>query len=111
MALALMHLLAEVLRFFAEIVDPIKSPKPETRSSLCGTASALDSELAQEMRNDDAMSMLDDDTLGYMLFRVRVVTGEHARVSTHAQLHPDSWEAVCATMAHTIVAGETAMSR
>jgi hypothetical protein len=96
------------LRWIADQVDP---PRPhEAPPYPCRAKSAITDEAAEVQRREDAMSLMDDDTWGYLLLRV-VDSGNFARVGVQLLLSEAMWPAVNETMTRIVLEAERLQHR
>lgn len=88
------------LRWLADQVDP---PKPHQSPPYPCRAKTVFTDVELEaQRREDAMSLLDEDTMGYLLVRVRD-EGSFAKLGVQVALAEEMWPAVNETLARVIL--------
>lgn len=93
-------MIAAALRWAADKIDPPERRFPDYPMRVKG--SAFDSDDAQDRRREDAMTVVDDDTIGYLLVRVRDY-GAFAKAEVATELTDEMWPAVKETLCRVVV--------
>jgi len=102
--------IAYALRAAASRLDPLP-PEPVPRPVPSGGhRTAFESDQMIEQRNEDAFLLVDEDCLGYLIFRVTREDGG-AGVDIAPALRDEHWPAVRVTMERTISESDRLFSR
>lgn len=100
--------IAGLLRWAADRVAaaPRLTPEPHVvEVDSVGMTNAVVNADERAMRNEVACSLLDDDTIGYVVFRVRREP-HGGTISLDAQVSEDAWPGVRAAMARCVLSAE-----
>lgn len=96
-------MIADTLRWLADRIDPPSRRFPDYPLRVKG--SAFDTDDGQEQRREDAMSLVDDDTIGYLLVRIKD-HGSFAKADLAVALLDEMWPAVKETLCRVVLEGE-----
>jgi hypothetical protein len=97
-------MIGDTLRWLADRIDPPK-PRPAPDYPMRVTGSAFSTDDGQEQRREDAMSLVDDDTIGYLLVRVKD-HGAFAKADVAIALLDEMWPAIKETLCRVVLEGE-----
>ena len=97
-------MIASALRRLADKIDPPK-PRPAPLYPLRTRARLFDDEQTAIRRREDALRLMDEETLGYVLFLVRD-QGFHAKVEPGIALSDEMFPAVVEAVSRFVVAGQ-----
>lgn len=105
---------ARALRWLADKIDRTTAEvEIEDRTGpIPGARSAFRDDDSRTLRNETAFRLLDDDTLGYVVFRIHrdLGGGGAGQVSLDAQVDMNAWPAVRSTMARAVLASDQVVS-
>jgi hypothetical protein len=96
--------IGNTLRWLADKIDPPR-PRQAPDYPMRVTGTAFEGDDAQEQRREDAMSLVDGDTIGYLLVRVKD-HGAFAKAEVAIALLDEMWPAVKETLCRVVLEGE-----
>jgi hypothetical protein len=96
-------MIAGGLRWLADKIDPPERRFPDYPMRVHG--SAFDNDDGQEQRREDAMTVVDDDTIGYLLVRVKD-HGAFAKADVAIALTDEMWPAIKETLCRIVLEAE-----
>lgn len=97
-------MIAGALRKLADVIEPPKPHAPPPYP-LRTKARLFDDEQLAARRREDAMRLMDEQTLGYVLFVVRD-QGFHAKVEPGIALADEMFPAIVEAVSRFVIAGE-----
>jgi hypothetical protein len=97
-------MIAGALRKLADTIDPPRPHEPPPYP-LRTKARLFDDEQTEARRREDAMRLMDEQTLGYVMFVVRD-QGFHAKVEPGIAISDEMFPAVVEALSRFVTAGE-----
>lgn len=98
---------ARILRWIADKIDTATAEVevPLSVGPVRGARTAFPDEAARQMRNGAAARLVDEETLGYVIFRVEQ-DGADANICLDLQVHHEAWPSLLSVMARTVLVGD-----
>lgn len=97
-------LIGNTLRWLADKIDP-PAPHESPDYPLRATGSVFADETMADQRREDALALMDAETLGYLLIPIRDI-GEYAKAEVKTALSDEMWPAIKETLCRIIVEAE-----
>lgn len=97
-------MIGNTLRWLADKIDPEK-PREALDYPLRVKGSVFADETMEDQRREDALALMDDETIGYLLIPIRDL-GTYAKAEVKTALSDEMWPAIKQTLCRIIVEAE-----